>query len=397
MIVVMFSSFIATTLLGRNLSLEEFGEFSLVKNLLTVGPSLAILGLDYSYIRLYHSVHPLGLNRFVFMVTFLATLILTFVIYHIYGIQGYKIILVFCALWAGTISLYLASYNRKTNRFFLAQLIQAGWKIIFLIIIVSTMLIAGNISVDIVYISFSLGFGTFVLFSFHLISDLKRDSTNTTELRGADLKQLIKYGGMIWLMNGITLLFGSLDKLLIPYFIDHIMLGIYTGTSFVFTISFTMLGSAVGYVLFPAISRGEKIQWGKIISYNGIVLIVMLILFLMIGKSLVNILFKKKFMDYTELSLILLFSMLGILRFIHTVLHFIIISLGERKIQIQYITFAIFVNILLFGMFYAVGYFGVFNLSIIARMILIVWTLKSLQSGYLAYKLVKLKKLGYST
>ena len=51
-----------------------------------------------------------------------------------------------------------------------------------------------------------------------------------------------------------------MEGLLIPYFYGQEANGIYSGLRFIYITVFTMIGTSIGYVLFPMLSKKEKIN-----------------------------------------------------------------------------------------------------------------------------------------
>ena len=60
MVIAMLSSFFVTIILGRTLSFSDFGEFVLLKQIILIGSTIAIFGLDFSYIKVFSNNSDAG-------------------------------------------------------------------------------------------------------------------------------------------------------------------------------------------------------------------------------------------------------------------------------------------------------------------------------------------------
>ena len=138
MVITMLSSFVATIILGKTLSIEAFGEFALLKQIILVGSSIAIFGLDYSYIKLFSKNHNSSLKLHLITITIITFVSCLFmlVLNSVYDFQLYKLFALFLCIYFCAINLYQAAIYRLKGQFILAQLFAGGWKFILLLLIV---------------------------------------------------------------------------------------------------------------------------------------------------------------------------------------------------------------------------------------------------------------------
>ena len=63
---------------------------------------------------------------------------------------------------------------------------------------------------------------------------------------------------ILWMINVLGLVFAGMDRFIIPAIADKAALGTYYAISFIYITGFTVIGSAVGYVLYPYLTQGKK-------------------------------------------------------------------------------------------------------------------------------------------
>ena len=333
MVISMLSSLAVTIFMGRELAINDFGEFALLKQIFLIGATLAIFGLDYSYIKVFHDspnsnrvVHVSSLG-----ILLLFSAIVTPVIGLVYDLSLFKLIFIFCGIAFGSINLYLASIFRLKSRFIFAQLFTGGWKIVLLIFLALAIILSITIEIEHIYCAWIISLAVFSAYMAVVILQSPSSADAPYEV-----KNYLKFGLTFWLINSTALISGGIDKLLIPIVYDQELLGIFTGVSFIFTISLTMVGSAVGYVIYPKITSGEEINFKKLFSSIALIAICAIFIFQIIGGELVSILFAKKFDDYLTRELILFFTILGSLQIVHVILHQMISGVSNKRELINY-------------------------------------------------------------
>ncbi len=324
----MISSFAATILLGRSLSLNDFGEFALLKQILLIGFTVAVFGLDHGYIKYFSRNHRN--NRRIHFLTFSIiigiSLLYVFGISILYPFQSKKLFFISISVCFGALNLYLAARSRVEEKFFWGQLLHSGWKIIFLVSIVFMPMFNNASPMNYVYISIPI---SLIVFSIIFIRILFQGSDPISD--NVDIGHYLKLGLIFWLINSTGLISGGIEKMVIPLIYDSETLGIFTGSSFLFIISLTMIGSAIGYVIFPQISSGKSVNLRKVFFWILMITIFSTLLFSQFGESIVKILFTGRFDEYIDSQLIILFTIIGSLNIIHTILHFLLSAHADKK------------------------------------------------------------------
>ena len=333
MVVAMLSSFVVTILLGRTLSSTDFGEFTLLKQILLIGSTVAVFGLDYSYIKNYANKNVVRKTHFLSLSIFaVASAIFIGIVKFTYALNATKLVFIYLCVFFGATNYYIASIQRLKNRFFLAQLFAHGWKLILLVLVGWFLASETRLEVSFIYplLTLSLFIG-----SSYMIKYLFSEKNLTSQAEG--VRQYLTFGVMFWLINSTGLISGGIDKLVIPLIYGRDTLGNYAAVSFLFLISLTMIGSAIGYVIFPKISSGETLnvkKWSLVVLS---ICVSAILVYQFIGLVLVSILFSGKYDTYVTSNLILIFSIIGALQIIHTILHFVISAKGtERQLLIYW-------------------------------------------------------------
>jgi len=365
MVIAMLSSFFVTIILGRTLSFSDFGEFVLLKQIILIGSTIAIFGLDFSYIKVFSNNSDAGKKTHLITIIILSLISISFVLMLkiFYGFQFYKLLFIFCCICFGAINLYQAAIYRLKDQFLIAQLLSGGWKIALLLLIGVFLFSGMTIDLQRVYQIFTVSlffFSSFIIkyfFKTHNVND-----------RDTNYRNYLTLGLVFWLINSTGLISGGIDKLVVPIIYGSEVLGIFTGVSFIFVISLTMIGSAIGYVIFPKISAGNEINMTKLSFTIFFITLFAIIFFHITGIELVSIVFKGKFDNFIDNKIIFCFTLLGSFQIVHIILHFILSAKGNKKQLIYYWILSIF----FIGMFISLLYvlksdfsFSLLGLSII--------------------------------
>ena len=340
MVIAMLSSFVATIILGQTLSIGDFGEFALLKQIILIGSTIAIFGLDFSYIKVFSNNPNSGKKTHLITMIIISLISILFILMLkiIYDLHLYKLLFIYCCICFGAINLYQAAIYRLKDQFLIAQLFSGGWKIA-LFLLIGIFLFSGiTIDLQLVYQIFTV---SLFIFSSFIIRFFFYKTSNATD-EDIDYKNYLKLGLIFWLVNSTGLISGGIDKLVIPIFFGREILGIFTGVSFIFVISLTMIGSAIGYVIFPKISAGKDINIIKLSFAIFFITLFAIIIFQITGRELVSIIFSEKFDNFIDKKLIFCFTLLGSFQIVHIILHFILSAKGNKKQLIYYWILSLF-------------------------------------------------------
>ena len=368
MVIGMLSSFFVTIILGQTLTFSDFGEFVLLKQIILIGSSIAIFGLDFSYIKVFSNNSDAGKKIHLITIIILSLISISFVLmlYIFYGFQLYKSLFIFWCICFGAINLYQAAIYRLKDQFLIAQLFSEGWKVALLLLIGVVLFSGMTIDLQLVYQIFTVS----LLFSSSFIIKYFFKTHNVND-RDTNYRNYLTLGLVFWLINSTGLISGGIDKLVVPIIYDSEVLGIFTGVSFIFVISLTMIGSAIGYVIFPKISAGNEINITKLSFAIFFITLFAIIIFHITGMELVSIVFKGKFDNFIDHKIIFCFTLLGSFQIVHIILHFILSAKGNKKQLIYYWILSIFFIGMFISLLYVLKTYFPFSLLSLSIIILI--------------------------
>ena len=168
MVIAMLSSFVATIILGQTLSIGDFGEFALLKQIILIGSTIAIFGLDFSYIKVFSNNPNSGKKTHLITMIIISLISILFILMLkiIYDLHLYKLLFIYCCICFGAINLYQAAIYRLKDQFLIAQLFSGGWKIA-LFLLIGIFLFSGiTIDLQLVYQIFTVSlfiFSSFII------------------------------------------------------------------------------------------------------------------------------------------------------------------------------------------------------------------------------------------
>ena len=378
-----FLSMLTTLLLGNIMTAEEFGDFALLKNFVLIGATFSIFGLDQGSIRRSIKGDPVIDYKIVNIISILLSGIFAVTMMILYKLS----ITNFCFLWGiifgGGNVLYLASIYRLSNNFTFAQLIHNCWKILLFIIVYFIFLRSIQIDINHLYLYLFIALTSVIIIHYFFKSSVLKCG-KSAESKGFS-KYVIKDGMILWIINVLGLVFAGMDRFIIPGIADKAALGTYYAMSFIYITGFTVIGSAVGYVLYPYLTQGKAIAWKKVTFFLLSVLTALLILLLFGGQFIASLAFKGKYDFALQFNIIIPLCFLGILQCAHTIIHFYIYAKSSNKALINY-TFYLFI--------YCIGYYLSFillarvieySISSIIQHILILWCLKVIMSIIMSF------------
>jgi len=257
----MFCSFLSTWIIMQKLSVSDFGLFTLLKSLLPLFSFLALLGIDKAYIKTFANKEPKNTSYYLLVFITLLSVIISYVCVSIYGISEYYYFIL-SGIVFGAINFFLTSYFRLKNRYFLAQFILGGHKIIFFILIFYFFYF--DYLLDDYRVLFFLCASYLLPSLFYLIYYFEV-SKNKNILTFFEFGNLFKIGFSFFLLNCLNQVITAMDKWSIPILYDNEILGIYSALGFVYITVFSMISSAIGYVIFPEILKNKALDIKKIL------------------------------------------------------------------------------------------------------------------------------------
>ena len=387
----MLCSFIATLKLGEILTMENFGFFNLLKRIFPMGATIILLGIDKSYIKYFSKADKMKIFHFVLPLILFNSMILTLIIGFLYNFNGYDLSIFICFV-IFSFTLFLTSYARLKDEYAIAQFIQAGHKIIFFISILGIMAYYDINSIEIINI-FLISFLIPFLYLFKYLYDEK--SINVY-IPAKEFKKIVSFGFLFFLVNILNLMVVNMEGLFIPYYYGQEANGIYSGLSFIYITVFVMIGTSIGYVLFPMLSKKEQINFKSLLFYTSFIVFIISFIFILFGDLINSIAFKGKFDIYRTFKIDLMIILIGALQFINGLFHWFILGLGSKKNIIEYLKIIIltlityFLSVLLIAIFFNPSFLGIIPIVLVAWIVKVSITLyfifkTNIISNYLKY------------
>jgi len=367
----MGASFIATILLGRTLTPDNFGIYNLLRKIVLVAPSIGILGLNYSFTKIYAnqksiSKYLLYTVLIIGIITSTIIALILSVIYHFNTSHSFYILLI---ILFGIITNFSSQYYRLKDKYLIGQFVLSGWKIIFLLFLILIICLFDiMINQDLIFRTIALASFLPATLIFIYISPLK----NNNALEFKKIKSLLIFGALFWLVNSFRMISGQIENFIIPVLASHKIFGIYSAIGFFFITSLKIGATALGYVIFPTISKGEKIKWRAVAFYMFVIIAVVLVIYPLLGKDIVNILYKGKYNEYSSFSYFLMFTLIGISKSIFSIFHFYIVAKSNKIDLLLYLFFSVLSIIIYIISLIIINQFFVINLLSIIGAVLFV-------------------------
>ena len=377
----MLCSFFATLKLGEILTMENFGFFNLLKRIFPMGAAIILLGIDKSYIKYFSNTDKMKIFHFVLPMILFNAMILTLLIGFLYNFNGYDLSIFICFV-IFSFTLFLTSYARLKDEYATAQFIQAGHKIIFFISILGIITYYDINSVEIINI-FLLAFLIPCLYLFKYLYD---ESHINIYIPAKEFKKIVSFGFLFFLVNILNLMIVNMEGLFIPYFYGQEANGIYSGLSFIYITVFVMIGTSIGYVLFPMLSKKEEINFNSLLFYTFFTVFIISFVFILFGDLINSIAFKGKFDFYRTFKIDLMIILIGALQFINGLFHWFILGLGSKKNIIEYLKIIIITLIAYFLSILFITTFFIPDFLNIIPIVLVAWIVKVSITLYFIFK-----------
>ena len=376
-------SMVATLILGNQMTPEEFGDFALLKNFVLIGSTFAVFGMDQGTIRNNMNGRPVISLTIVNIISFVLSIFFALTMKRLFFISLDNTFYLGGIIFCGSNVIYLAAIHRLKSEFLKAQFIHNCWKILLFIVVVSAFLFGVTLKINFIYMSlfYSMIIVLLIHYTLKWIGGSKDEIKIDDNIQG----RAIRDGIILWMINVLGLFFAGMDRFIIPAITSKAILGTYYAISFIYITGFTMIGSAVGYVIFPYLSKNENIEWKKPTKFISIILILLFFGLLFSGHFITSILFSKKY----DISLIHQITspilLMGIIQCFHTIVHFYIYAKSSKGMLMKYIIFLLLFCLFYFVSFYLMDNFVQYSLQSLVNHITIIWMLKIIAALVMVY------------
>ena len=367
----MLCSFLGTIFLANQVSLETFGLLSLLKSLFPMCSMILLMGFDKSYIKNFSTLRIKKVARFIFPIIFFGGILTSLLFTRAYNLVDHFLPIYLCIVF-GAINLFLSAYARLKNYYAIGQFIQSGHKIVFFILIVFYMYIDQISSNELITIY------TLSLFvpSLYIIKYLRIEFSSNLSASYTDFSSMYKRGLLFFCVNILNLLIVNLERLVIPLMYGNEQLGIYTALTFVYITVFTMIGTSIGYVLFPELSKNNRVNYYKLIKISTLIIIILSFGFYCFGAAFNSTIYNSSFESFRTIQIDIMIICIGALQFINGLMHWFILGVGNRESIIAYLKVVIFtLFIYMLTIFLLIIGFNIDFINIIPT-VLFGWTLK---------------------
>ena len=379
-------SMAATLILGNQMSPGEFGDFALLKNFVLIGSTFAIFGMDQAAIRNNINSEPAISLTIVNIVSFILSILFSLSMKVLFSLTAFNTIYLSGIIFCGSNLIYIAGVYRLKNDFLKAQFIHNSWKILLFIVVASAFILGASIQISFIYKALFFSMLLVILLHYFLeifIVDKVRIKDN--DIQGTAIRD----GMVLWMINVLGLVFAGMDRFIIPTITSKSVLGTYYAISFIYITAFTMIGSAVGYVIFPYLSKNDSIKWKNPTKFILLILLLISVGLFFLGHSVTSILFDGKYDEALIVPITTPTLIMGIIQCFHTIAHFYIYAKSPKKLLIRYIVFLFLFCSCYFFSFYIMDNFLQYSLQSIVNHITIIWIIKIISALFIVYYVSK--------
>ncbi|MAV63837.1 MAG: hypothetical protein CMG00_01445 [Candidatus Marinimicrobia bacterium] len=384
----MLCSFICTIILAKKMSFDSFGLFALVKSMIPLLSIISLAGFEKAYTKRYATRDTEGVIHYLLLFIIVVSFLVSFLFTYIYSINEY-LIYIYIGTVFGALNLFLTSYFRLKDYYFLAQFISSGHKVIFFVFILVGLNFSNIVSesLSVKLLSFAMFVPSILYIFYYFISKPKYKSIRNFY----DFFELYRTGFIFFIIGILNLILMTIDKWIIPILYDNQVLGIYTALGFVCITVYSMLGSAIGYVIFPELSKRNNLNVNKFIKSISIIPIVVSLFFLFFGEIINDLVYEGKYNPWQSFEINIYFIVIGLCQFFNAIIHWIVLSKGLRKTMFHYFKIML-VQILLIFIGSAFFLKNVdLDINMIAFFIMILIMVKLISTYFLVKKIIFVK------
>ena len=385
-------SLLATLVLGNNMSPEEFGKLALLKSFIIIGGTFSLFGIDQVIIRMgANSKLSQKLIVNIWFILIFSSLFFSLIFKIIFLLKQKEFLFLWIIIFCNSNLIYFAAFFRVRHKFVISQLAYNLWKVLlFTASILLIFLYSSPILTKDLYFILSLFcFLSFILsliysyFYFGDLIDFKFDR---------NIMSLLKNGFAFWAINVLSLLFAGLDRFLISKLSNEIILGEYYAITFIFTTSFSMLGSAIGYVIYPFLVNKQKVSLNYMLLFYMIFSMILYVVFICVGDKIFSIAYNDRYDYVISNNLISIVLTIGLIQGMHTIVHFMVYAYANSHQLSIYFKVTAVICFIYTIFFYFFSYHTLLDLFNITIVVLFFWFIKLLSLIVLFYYVLNNKK-----
>jgi len=370
-------SMFATLILGNQMSPEQFGEFALLKSFILIGATFSLLGIDQIIIKRGAGCQ-LGYKYIInfWIIIIISSFFFTLIFKFIFLLTLKQFVLLWIIIFCNSNLIYFAALFRIKHKFIISQLTYNLWKILLFFCSVLLIFLLKNVSNEDLYFFMAIFlFFSFISFAIYIYSSYSGKIKLYLE---NEVRVFLLPGFIFWSINVMSLFFSGLDRFLITTFASKSLLGEYHAITFIFITTFSMLGSAIGYVLYPFLANKKWVNIRQILLLYLVGCIIIYIIFMVWGELMFSFAYKGTYDYIINSTLMNIILFIGIIQGLHTIIHFIVFALASSKQLILYLQLTIGICIIYGFSFYIIKFSIEFDLISISTQVLFMWTIKLL-------------------
>ncbi|MBN1464527.1 oligosaccharide flippase family protein [candidate division KSB1 bacterium] len=289
--IMMFAAF-TSILLGRTLSKEEFGEFSLMRTLVLFIAPLAVWGQDIATARFFSKNDASRYRwsqalRTIMSIGAPITVVAIVLVAFVYDISYSRLAALLLASLAYLSTLFFSNLVRSRQRYGQAILMLNGFRGAFFLV-ACLLFSMKSMTANPAILSY---YGLIVLWALFNA----RYAFRHIEQGSEPVPRQMHTTGLLFMgSQASTTLIGSLDSLLIPALLDLSSLALYQAAIVPAQI-FNILGHASKYVWVPEFGRSMAVQTKKLSLLVALVALLMLTAMVIAAKPILHIMFAGKY------------------------------------------------------------------------------------------------------
>lgn len=303
-VLIGIAQFFTDLLITRYCDVFDIHKWTVFKSGFFIAASIATLGFGSSYIRFSKYWENSYIRSAVFpSVLFVSFVVAWFFNQYLDNLINVKILGI--VIFSFAINSFNGDVFRSKGRYIKGQISIDGWRIIFLLILISWFVLNINISFNLLFRFFFCSIIGICLYDFF---DIFRKNTNDKIMSIRKIRHFFLYS-FLFLLFSITAIFSSYsDQVFCKYIDSGYMVSVYLSHLTFFFYPFGLLNKMIGFFLLPMLSR-RKLSLYQL--RKNIVRSMFLYLFiLMIITSFLVVVYKYYYAGKYNIDIMLVFMLL---------------------------------------------------------------------------------------
>jgi len=345
LIVIMLFASLSSILLGRMLSEDDFGKFSLMRMLVLFLPFLAIWGQGIATARFFSKNDPARYdwpNAFlkILAVSTLLSLLAVAIAAVLYHLTWPLAVLLFAAVVVFCANLLMANMVRSQRRYPQAVLMENGFRGVFFFVLLLAYLVGSLNAAAAITIYLGLVLVSGAINVYYIQRSVPRGDQAVPD-------EMHKTGLILMGIEASVDVLSSLDTLFIPRFLGFASLGLYSAT-LVPAQMFNILARAAKYVWVPEFGRSDRTRFRLLTAAVAGLAVLMSAALYFAAQPILHILYKGRYDEGVPLLRILAVS--GIFRLLYSLSSSLIVGRLGQSALLAHLYITIFSMVIYIGL-----------------------------------------------